>query len=162
MSTRTDHVLRWIAVLPAALGAYACAGFIALQSQRLFNDSLELGQFAASVAAPFAYLYVGTKTAPSYRMTTAIALTVLHAMGLAAIFSFIGYAMVVDNFSPTKLTFAWDIIRAAISLAVSIWVCVDISRNEGNHASSYGVEQPADVYLSATKETKQHEPFGRN
>jgi hypothetical protein len=127
MSARTKTVLRWIAVLPAALGAYAGVALLTVISQYFFQDSEIYGDFISAILSPAAFVFAGVKTAPQHKLITAISLTVLHAMLLALLFGFIAYGIFVME---VKLIhpILWDVIRAIISIVTTIAVCLEVAR----------------------------------
>jgi hypothetical protein len=129
MSPQLKIVLRWIAVLPAAVGSYVGVALLTVLMQHLNSDSAFWGELSSAVFAPMAFVYAGATTAPTHRFTTAITLTVLHAMLLAGMFGFIAYGLFV-----LKTTFKdpvwWAATRAVIGVAVTIGATVAISREE--------------------------------
>jgi Kef-type K+ transport system membrane component KefB len=131
---RTKTILRWMAVLPAAIGAYIGVALLTLIFHYLNGDFEFFGQLASAVLSPIAFVYAGARTAPTHHFTTAITLTVLHAVILAAMFGFIAYSLFI-----LKMTFKnpvwWDTTRAAIGVAVTIAACVAIAREERDSES---------------------------
>ena len=127
MSVRTKTVLRWIAVLPAALGAYAGVALLTVTSQYIFQDSEIYGDFISAILAPAAFVIVGANVAPQHKLITAISLTVLHAMLLASLFGFIAYGVFMMQIKLTHPIW-WDATRAIISIVTTIAVCLEVAR----------------------------------
>jgi Kef-type K+ transport system membrane component KefB len=129
MNPRTKSIFLWVAVLPAALGAYVGVALLTVILQHLNGDFEFVGQLSSAVFSPVAFVYAGTRVAPRHRLATAISLTVLHAMLLAAMFGFIAYGLFI-----LKMKFKdpvwWDATRALIGVTVTVCTCVAIAREE--------------------------------
>lgn len=149
MSTRANSVLRWVAVLPAAIGAYAGVAFFTVLQERVLDFPFVICQLTSALFAPMAFVYAGTKTAPSNRLTTAISLTVLHGMLIAGSSGIILYQISRGSQYPASDPWWWELVRAVVSIVASIGVCVGIARSEGRLHSDSTIEP-------------EHEPFDRN
>lgn len=76
--------LRWVLVVPAAIGAY-CGIQIVVAIGNSLTPIPEVFlnifcQFVNSVAGPYCLVWAGAKTAPSNNFVVAIVLTVIHAI----------------------------------------------------------------------------------
>jgi uncharacterized membrane protein HdeD (DUF308 family) len=121
--------LRWIAVLPAALGAY-----IGIQLVVGLVRSLETGvddrpdywsQFISGIAGPYCLVLAGAKTAPRYRFVTALTLTVLHGFVNG---SLVTLAIVLAWRQSASLW--WLILCCAVGIIASIVACIQMRREE--------------------------------
>jgi Kef-type K+ transport system membrane component KefB len=138
VSTGIKRTLLWIAVLPAAVGAYAGVALLTVIARHLNGDFEWVAELSSSIFSPIAFVYAGAKTAPAHRGTTAIALTVLHAMILAAMFGFIAYGLFVLKFQ-FKDPVWWSTMRAIIGVVVTICACVAIGREEHNQRQAAAI-----------------------
>lgn len=125
--------------MPAAVGAYAGVAVWTVVLQHLNGDFEFVGQLASAIFAPIAFVYAGTKTAPTHYLTAAISLTVLHAIILAGMFGFIAYGWLI-----LKVNFKdpvwWAAVRAVIGVVVTVAVCAAIARDDPDSQ-----ETPADA-----------------
>lgn len=132
-------VLRWLAMLPAAvvagLAATAIAGLVLTEGVLRFTPGLELFisramlvAWAESVLGAAAFVYVGSGVAPSHRASAAVALTVLQA----SIFDWGGGTLspTRDVPSPSPL-----IINLALGLVGSLLV-IAVRRTEVQEATT--------------------------
>jgi hypothetical protein len=73
--------LRWLLVLPAALGAYIVlqALFVLLSLLLAVPEALNRGvsQLIADIFCPYYFVYIGSKVAPAFRLHVAVLLTVV-------------------------------------------------------------------------------------
>ena len=128
MNPSIKHNLRWIAVLPVAIAAYFALAFLTAILQELTIWRLKyIWELTSAIFAPFAFVYLGAKTAPNNHLITAISLALLHAVCLALIFGFIGYALIMQNHQ-FKDPVWWDAIKAVIGVIMTIWACANISK----------------------------------
>lgn len=88
--------LRWVAVLPAAVGAYLLANVIVILAVDVFGmESIlmlgpEMDIFVLNgILCPFCFVWFGAKTAPRFRPTTAIVLFVFHSIFSGVILFFV-------------------------------------------------------------------------
>lgn len=121
--------LRWLAVLPAAIGAYFAIQ-IAVGLVMVFENGLDdrpdyKSQFICSVVAPYVLVLAGAKTAPKFRFVTALTLTVLHALFSGAI---VALAMVWGMSQSDSLW--WLILSEVIGIITSIAACIQMRKEE--------------------------------
>jgi hypothetical protein len=69
--------IQWFLVLPAAFASYAAIQIILLIASMVANTLDLWSQFISSLVSPAAFVWVGSKTAPSNRLNTSICLTIL-------------------------------------------------------------------------------------
>ncbi len=127
MTEATNAILRWIGVLPAAVAAYA-AVLAATVLGQFAVGGVYFWQLLSATCAPIAFVYAGSSTAPTHRLSTAITLAVIHAMVLAALFGFVVHGS--SSFS-SRSSLWWDSIRAAIGVVMTIGACRVVAQNEG-------------------------------
>jgi hypothetical protein len=84
--TRLKQILRWVAVLPAALLAFIAVAF-AIHWMALWASAETLERFGDAFFAPFTLIYVGTHVAPRFKFIVGIVLTLLNAYISALIVS---------------------------------------------------------------------------
>jgi len=115
--------LRWIAILPAAIGAY-----LGLQVLIIFISALSelygkhlpdiFYQFINSIASAVAFVWAGAKAAPKYHYIVAICLTVIISIFMASITSI---AILKDIHS---YPLWWLIVTNIVSIISAIICCV--------------------------------------
>jgi len=133
VSQRIKIILRWIAVLPAALAAYY--GIVLFTILGDLFDGFKWLDFVwklqCVVFAPLAFVCVGARIAPAHRLATAITLAVIHAMVFAAWFGltvFCAFALKMTFTEPVSVW--WSAIEIVIAVAVTIGACVGIARRQ--------------------------------
>jgi pheromone shutdown protein TraB len=125
--------IRWIAVLPVAIGAFILANYattvvmyIGLLSEdglgRLLSNSDEFYQFINSITGAIAFIWAGTKTAPKYRLVVAISLTGLFC-GLVIAVLFLETCMRISGHP-----LGWFITCALVSIVAAVLTCGHICR----------------------------------
>ena len=133
ISPRTKVILRWIAVFPAAIAAYiGVAAFLTIFLQ-FWEGAFEFyTQLVTAIFASSAFVYAGTKTAPTNRLVTAITLTVLHAIILAAGLGFIAFGSLILKME-FKTPVWWDTVRAVVGVVATIVACRAIAKDKRNY-----------------------------
>ena len=116
-------VLRWVAVLPAAIGCY----FLASAGVGLFNFVMGLiydsawshGMlgFVQMIASGVAYIWFGSMVAPTHRFITGIVLATIYTMICLFL---IGYFFAV---TPANRIETWANLWILISFLASIAAC---------------------------------------
>ena len=118
-----QDVLRWIAVLPAALGAYIgvqVAIVVARSFQTGFNENPDYwSQFLTSIAGPYCLVWAGAMTAPRHRNVTAITLAILYG-----IFTGVVMTLVIERGMNQSTYRWWDIVCYAAGIIATIVACV--------------------------------------
>lgn len=129
--------LRWLAVLPVALTASLVVQIgVGLASERTpFDDIIQdlLSQLANSFAAPWAFVYVGARVAPSGRR--------LHAaIGLSVLFSVFTGAIVAIALLTRDATHHawWLVISSTLSVGTVIASCVAVGRDDRDNEERKG------------------------
>ena len=121
--------LRWIFVLPAAIGAFAGVQMLIITGSLIGIVDSSGGnlwiQFISAVLCPVAFVWCGSKTAPAYRFFTSICLTVLFSM-LATILATLVFTHTVE----TKSSNGWLAICALAGIISSIVTCYAIHEKE--------------------------------
>ena len=124
--------LRWILVIPAAIGAYAGVQ-IAIAIMSLIGDffwetgSARWTQLINSAAGPAAFVWYGSKTAPVHRFITSISLTVLLAIAMSVLAT-----LVFSHGIGTKWENVWLVVCGVIGVVSSIIACYSIHEEEQN------------------------------
>jgi hypothetical protein len=84
--------LRWLLVLPAALGAWIGSQIFIMMLGNIMKYGLELWNLGiwvvtvgAAVAAPYGFVWAGALAAPRYSFRVAVILTAIHALGAMTI-----------------------------------------------------------------------------
>ncbi|MDA2916359.1 hypothetical protein MYX64_05885 [Nitrospinae bacterium AH_259_B05_G02_I21] len=84
--------LRWVLVLPLAVGAWIGSQAIIMILGNFFSQGLGLWNLGiwvvtvgAAVAAPYGFVWVGALAAPRYSFRVAVILTAIHALGAMTI-----------------------------------------------------------------------------
>ena len=129
VKTTFKNTMRWIAVLPAAVGAYfGIQIFVALGSSfGLGSESLSnvWCQLVNSIAGPYCFVYAGAKTAPTQRFITAIGLTVLFSLVNGAIL-----VLALQNQGRLTTPLWWLITCTVIGVIATIVCCVQFHQGE--------------------------------
>jgi uncharacterized membrane protein HdeD (DUF308 family) len=121
--------LRWLAVLPAAIGAYFAVQIavgIAMGFVNGFDDRPDYqSQFISSIVGPYFLVLAGAKTAPTFRFVTALTLTVLHA-------TFNGSLVTLAIVQDLRQSFSlwWLILCGVVGIIASIVACVQMRKEE--------------------------------
>jgi len=123
--TLLQDVMRWIAVLPAALGAFVgvqIAIIVISLVQSGFNEGPDYwAQFANSVAGTYFLVWAGAKTAPRHRYVTALALAVLYGIFTGAVFT-----LAIERGLYQSAYRWWDILCYVAGIISAIVACVHI------------------------------------
>jgi hypothetical protein len=121
--------LRWIAVLPAAIGAY-----LGIQVVVAIGNSFGPGpeslinlwcEFINSVAGPYCFVLAGAKTAPSHRFITAVVLTVLFSVANGVLLT-----LVLTSQRQFSTPLWWFVTSLIIGLVAAIIACVQLHHQE--------------------------------
>jgi uncharacterized membrane protein HdeD (DUF308 family) len=123
--------LRWVAVLPAAIGAYfgvqIVVGLAMVYANGLDDSPDYKSQLICSIVGPCSLVLAGAKTAPKFRFVTALTLTVLHAIYSGAL---VTLAMV--RVATQSASLWWLILSGVIGIIASIATCIQIRKEEDN------------------------------
>lgn len=114
-------ILRWIAVLPAAVGTY----FIVQVISALGNFAVPavLVQLWNSIMPPIVLVVVGAMVAPGHKFATALVLTILHAAAWTFLITFI-WARGVSVSAPL-----WYLILCGLlGVGATVATCVAVHR----------------------------------
>ena len=140
--------LRWVLVVPAAIGAFAGVQIvIALLS--LVGDffwstgSAHWTEFVNSIAGPYAFVYYGAKTAPKHQFFTSICLTVLFAVLAAVIVT----AYFMKGFGNGLANF-WLVVCSLVGVVTTIVTCIEVRK----------IEDQTNEELRLVKETESKRP----
>lgn len=121
--------LRWLAVLPAALGAYFGIQLVIGLARGLedgFADRPDYkSQLICSILGPYFLVWVGAKTAPRFRFVTALTLTVLHAIAAGSLVT-IG---IVQGLLQSGALW-WLIICSVVGFVGTIVLCVQMRKGD--------------------------------
>jgi len=166
MKSRVTECLRWIGVLPAAVGAYVGIQIlIGLTSYlRVGMDVDFWSQLISSAAGPYCLVWAGAKTAPRFRFIAALALAILHATAYSSV---VTLAMSLANSNSTSL--GWAVVCGAAGIIGSMAACIqfrheeqkDKERQDGDSDSDLDqIESELsriqhDAYLADSEEEKQ-------
>src|SRR5712691_9795047 len=113
-------VLRWAAVLPTAVGAYVLSGLLFYMIGGARPDAImTLTNYCVS---PIVFVYCGTRVAPSHRFGAAIALTILLAISVTALFTWSATARGYDDWLQTSKALTWAILGVISALATSFFI----------------------------------------
>jgi hypothetical protein len=120
-----NPVLRWILVLPAAVGAYFLVqianGFVTWMLPGFFNWPIQLFN---SWAGPIALVVIAAKVAPAHKFIVAVAITITHAIILAIL-------VTLECLSPNVSIPGWWLIVCALAgVAGTLVACVGISKDD--------------------------------
>lgn len=77
--------VKWILVLPAAIGAYVGVQIVVAVSGEITGLWTLLTQFIGALVCPIAFVEAGAITAPAYRHITSICLTIVLAIYSTAV-----------------------------------------------------------------------------
>lgn len=152
--TTLVEVFRWIAVIPAAAGAYiGIQLFFAVVS--LFRDGVTEGddywtQFINSIAGPYCFVIAGSKTAPKHKAVTAISLAVVFGV----INGVVATLAAVRGGAQTG-RFWWVIATTIVGIAASIAASVQVYREEVDKRENSEEKR-------ATRLAKIEEVFGKD
>jgi len=131
--TKIILVIRWIGVLPVAIGAFFLANLVTtllLYIGCLFEDSVwqaifsndKVYQFINSITGAIAFIWAGTKIAPKYRQVVAISLTGFFCGFVIVCLFFEGFLHLTTH------SLKWFIICGFISIVAAILTCIEICR----------------------------------
>ncbi len=127
-----SYWLRWLAVLPAAVGAY-----LGVQLAISFCRGLEDGfshnpdywcQFINSVAGPYCLVLAGAKTAPRHQFITSLVLAIVYATLIVAVVTL--FLVQVQN-AYQSTAFWWLLICETAGIIAAIGVCLQLRDEEG-------------------------------
>lgn len=121
--------LRWVLVIPAAIGAYFGIQ-IAVALGNSFSPGPEIFinifcQIVNSVAGPYCLVWAGAKTAPSNRFVVAIILTVIHAIVNGVV---VTLGIISNRFSVGYIV--WIIFVCLLGIAATIVCCLQFKDDE--------------------------------
>ena len=123
--------LRWVLVLPVAVGAWVGAQISIMAIGNVFypmglwNLATWFVKIATIAVAPYGLVWAGAQTAPRHSFTVAIVLTVVHAIFATAIL-----VLAIDVERLTAPLW-WIITGYIVGAAVTIVACVQFRRKEG-------------------------------
>lgn len=132
MNARATNILRWAAVLPAAIGAYLGIILMALLIDTSDPDQLDsapdvfLIEISVATIAPIASIYSAATTAPRYKFAVAAFLAVLNGLMVSAICACLFYG-VVPYQSKWPVPFWKHLIAAISSIVLTIFACWEVS-----------------------------------
>lgn len=166
MRSRAIECLRWIGVLPAAIGAYAGIQILVGLSSclRVGMDVDYWSQFLCSAAGPYCLVWAGAKTAPRFRFVTALTLAIVHAVACGSI---ITLAMCLANSNSTSLW--WALVCGAAGIVATMAACIPFRHDEEgdkrrvDEDSDHDLDQMEselshlrhEAYLARTEEEKE-------
>jgi hypothetical protein len=124
-----NHTLRWIAVLPAAIGGYlgiqvvvAIANSFSGYPESLINLWCQL---INSIDGPYCFVLAGAKTAPFHRFITAVVLTMLYSLANGVLLT-----LVLTSQRQFSTPLWWFVTSLIIGLVTAIVVCVQLQAAE--------------------------------
>jgi hypothetical protein len=123
------NALRWIAVLPAAIAAYAVLQVYVIVLELLLavpESAMQvINQFIASALCAYYFVFVGARVAPNARPVVAIVLAVLvSALNLLVAFVLVAKIM-SDTTEPLWLT----ILELLCGVAAAVFACVRVAQH---------------------------------
>jgi ABC-type branched-subunit amino acid transport system permease subunit len=127
LNATNKTLLRWVAVLPAAAGAYAGAMFVTILAANAEGGVRTIIPHIAipgNCIAAALFVWAGTRTAPAHKPLTAIVLAVVLSMAIAVLFT-VG---VMRN-SPDSFTIGWMAFCGIIGIASAIATAWKFSRS---------------------------------
>ena len=138
---RIPDWLRWILVIPAAIGAYAASqvviGLLSLVSDFFWSTgSARWTQLMNSAAGPAAFVWYGSRVAPRYRFSTSICLAVLLSMAVTAFVTFF-----FSRGLGTKWENVWFVICAVVEIISSIVACHSIQKADANEKKEHPTQE---------------------
>jgi hypothetical protein len=121
--------LRWVAVLPAAIGAYLGIQLLVIISNS-FSGLPEIVvnifcQLLNSWVAPGAFVLFGALTAPFHRFITGVVLTVLYSLATGALL-----ALRLTSEQEFSTPLWWTVASLIIGLVACIWACVHLHHED--------------------------------
>jgi hypothetical protein len=132
-NAKSNAVVRWLLILPAACAGYALVMFVTLlfcQEPLLTinaGDGKEIQPIQAilgNIIAAIVFIFVGTKTAPKHKIETAISLAVFFSMTYAILFT-VSIMRGADGFFT-----GWSGFCGVISIISAIGASISVCRNE--------------------------------
>jgi hypothetical protein len=132
MTAKTSNTLRWIAVLPAAIGSYAGIILLTVFFVILYSDHTDTGHDAfgieliVAIFAPIATIYAAATTAPRNKFAVAVSIAVLNALFVVAICIclFLG---IIPSQSHWPVPFWKHVLAAICSIIPTIFACWEVS-----------------------------------
>lgn len=119
------HWLKWILVLPAAIGAFVGVQILVVAGSLFLDSGSGYAQFASALLCPAAFVSAGSRVAPVYRHITAICLTILVAILSTAIVT-----KVVMDRHETRSGLAWLVICGVAGIVVCVFECHSFNEEE--------------------------------
>jgi uncharacterized membrane protein HdeD (DUF308 family) len=120
-----NHTLRWIAVLPAAIGAYLVIQVVIAIANSFsgFPESVVnmWCQLINSIAGPYCFVLARAKTAPSHSFVTAVVLTVVFSLANGVLLT-----SVLTSQRQFSTPLWWIVASSIIGLVVAIVACVQL------------------------------------
>jgi hypothetical protein len=136
--------LRWIAVLPGAVGAYILVNLIAACVLAFLGLPLWLTKLMGSITAPASYVIIGARIAPKYKYNTAVILTLLLVLpflgGIALLIYSICFSGDIDV-APLKdhterVNSVWEVVQWGVCLLSAVLACREVKKIEGDNVQS--------------------------
>lgn len=112
--------LRWIAVLPAAIGSYLLMALTLMYLGLWFQTSYGLWvlSIGSAIACPWNFIAVGWMVAPKFKTQTAIVLVTIHAVVVSV-------TMTLGAVHPSpSLPEWWNIAHGLIGIVATVVVAV--------------------------------------
>ena len=112
--------LRWVLVLPAAVGAYL-GGFLVSFLVLLwigsgwFNAGIWITAITNAAVCPVCFMLAGTATAPRFKLQTGIVLAIIHAVAISVLTA-------IQPFTREPQSVWWNILVAAIGVCATVAV----------------------------------------
>jgi len=133
LKTKVILVIRWLAILPGSIAAFFLTQVlttIVITIAYLCGDYLwdwlfrydQAHQLVNSITGAIAFIWVGTKIAPKYRLVVAIGLTGLFS-GFVILSLFVETCLRLTHY-PLK----WFIIYGLVSVVAAIFTCAEVCR----------------------------------
>lgn len=141
------HWVRWILVLPAALGAYLACNAIVAICIGISDFFWETGSknwrdLITSLACPACFTWYGAKTAPHNRFIVGVCLTVIQTIAITVVITAI--AVKSGNVPEFSLHLAWLAILIIGGVVTPIMACYALHKEEmdlsGIHSGSQNID----------------------
>ena len=125
--------LKWILVLPAAIGAYVGVQLLVILGSLILGTGELITQFVGAVLCPIAFVSAGSRVAPLYRLLTSVCLTVLVAIYSAVVTTWAFFGKVPY----TKSDLTWFIVCGVAGIVACIFQCHGFYLEERKNLTEY-------------------------
>jgi hypothetical protein len=120
------QALRWLAVLPGAVAAFAVAQLAVILGSLFVTLPDFLIQLWSAWVCPVAFLYAGIHIAPKYKFVVALILTTL----LTGMMFVIVFLVLAGSYTPRDVNKWWFLFTCLAGIVAPIWMCASLHHED--------------------------------